>query len=59
MPAFLPLRVGKRKQDSSFEADGNPKKQASCDDGGADVRDLHWMVQWYIQCFSVTLDAYE
>ncbi|KAF8348116.1 P-loop containing nucleoside triphosphate hydrolase protein [Amanita rubescens] len=43
MPAFLPLRVGKRKQDSTFEAGANPKKQASCDGGDADV---HWMVQW-------------
>jgi len=55
MPAFLPLRVGKRKQDSTFEADANPKKQASRDGGD----DLHWMVQWYIQCFSVALNAYK
>lgn len=48
MPAFLPLRSGKRKQDPTFEADTNPKKQASGDCGDTDVL---WMVQWYIQYF--------
>ena len=50
MPGFLPLRVGKRKQDSMSEGGATPKKQTPCtgvDDGNnPDVRELRWMVQW-------------
>ncbi|KAF8734996.1 hypothetical protein AX14_002955 [Amanita brunnescens Koide BX004] len=51
MPAFLPLRVGKRKQDATSEDSANPKRQApatAVDNGytNSEVRELHWMVQW-------------